>query len=177
MTQNAHHDGPGLAIGAELFVDLGNKVDRIHDRMGSFAKPVYKPVGTSFVVPSVAPASVIIDIPISPARGRVWNVLKVIFGSVTAAGPDIHTILANVVADVYSGDSPDLGGGAVVNAIIGGAAIASVTNITKHVDWCASGEHLFAIVYGAAANAQLIMAARVAEYPVEAVEALSVLWI
>lgn len=170
-----HHDGTGLVIGAELMIDLGKKVDRISDNINRF-KPVYKPVGTSFVVPAVAPASVILDIPITPARGRVWNVLKVIFGSVTATGPDIHTVLANVVADVYSGDSPDLGGGAVVNAIIGGAAIASVTNITKHVDWCASGEHLFAIVYGAAANAQLIMAARVAEYPVEAVEALSVLW-
>lgn len=168
-----YHDGAGAFISAEAFIDLGRKVDRIHDKMDRF-RPIYKPVGASLVIPAAPQIPQVLAIPIYPSRGRVWNILKVVFGSVPAGAlPDIHTALAGVTADVYSGDTPDLGGGAVVNAIIS-TGVASVTNITKHVDWCASGEQLFALLYGVTAGQQIIMAARVAEYPVEAVEALTV---
>lgn len=168
---NAHQDGAGIYVGVEAFADIGRKMDQLHRQISM--KPIYKPVGNSIVIPATPVIPVVLDIPIAPARGRVWNVLKVALGSVGPSGPDIHTVLSGVIADVYTGDTPDLSGGAVVNAIIS-AGVASVTNITKHVDWCASGEHIFALLYGVTAGQQILIAARVAEYPVEAVEALSV---
>jgi hypothetical protein len=242
-----HPDGPGFLVGAEVFLDLGKKVDRIHDRMARF-NPVYKPVGGSITVPNPAPASITLDINTYPSRGRTWNILKVVLASVTPVGPDVHTPLLQavttpavpasgtaqynsnaqavavtvtggtvtviavngtatgqtsgtvivpafgtitltysaaptwawagttltVVADVYAGSVPDLSGPTIDNAILGGVSVPSVNNITKHVDWCSSGQHVFATLFGIQQGQQIIMAARVAEYPVEAVEALQV---
>lgn len=78
------------------------------------------------------------------------------------------------VADVYAGSAPDVSGPTLDNAIIGGVAIPSVTNITKHVDWCSTGEQIFAVITGGQSGQQISLVARVAEYPVSAVEAMSV---
>ena len=83
-------DGPGFMIGAEAFVNLGHKVDEIH-RHQLDLRPVYKPVGNSGTING--PSPFIIELPLTPARGRIWNVL-----SVGVYGPDAHTLVGSNVA-------------------------------------------------------------------------------
>lgn len=168
------HSDAGIFVGAEAFVDFGHKLDRMQSHLDRISmKPVYKPVGNSIVVPAVIPALLTLVIPESPARGRVWNILKIVLAS--GAPPDVHTT-TTATADVYAGTNPDISGPTIDNAILGAAPIPSVNNITKHVDWCSTGENVFAVINNATAGQSLILIARVAEYPVEAVEAISILW-
>lgn len=87
---NQMADGPGFIIGAQAFLDLGHKLDSIKNRMDQ--RPVFKPVANSGVVNG--PTPVALEIPESPARGRIWNIL-----AVAVLGNDPHTIVgANVTA-------------------------------------------------------------------------------
>ena len=95
-----------------------------------------------------------------PSAGRAWNVL-----SVTVIGSDDHTSLAGVSPTVYLG-TPD------ANAVIysqclvpaNGQTVPNVSSFTPGVVW-AVNEHLFVIVYGAAAGQVLTAVARCTDYP------------
>lgn len=154
-----------VIIGA--FADLGSKLDRLHKAVGR-AKPVYKPVGGSLVVPVAPSLPQLLIFQGSPALGRIWNILKIgIFG------PDPHTAVASVSVDVYAGNNPDPNTPTFPDVILSGQAVPSVTQFSKEVEWCSSGQQIFCLLYGAGvvAGTQFEAVARVAEYNVIDVEA------
>jgi hypothetical protein len=122
MTQPIH-DGTGFMVGAQAFLDLGQKLDKIHGKLD--IRPIYKPVGNSGVING--PSSTLIEIPITPGRGRIWNVL-----SVGVYGPDAHT---NVGSNVTAPAVPASGvpvfnnnNQAVIVTVTGGTVTAIAVN-------------------------------------------------
>jgi len=167
MTMQYNETGPGIAIGAEAFLDLGRKVDKVHDHLRN-AKPIYKTVGGSTTMPASGTGLVICSE--SPARGRTWNILKVVLSST-----DGHTVLAAAIVDIYAATLPDSAAPVLSELIQGNTPVPSVNYWSRLVEWCQSGEQVFGIIYGAVAAGSLInMAVRVAEYPCSAVEAQAI---
>lgn len=160
------HQDAGIYIGAEAFLDLGRKVDGVHKTMRD-QKPIYKTVGGSLVMPGSGNGLVVATE--SPARGRTWNILKTVLAST-----DGHTVLAAAIVDLYATTLPDSNVPVLSELIQGNAAVPSVFYWSRLVEWCASGEQVFGIVYGAAPGSLINLAVRVAEYPVGAVEAQAV---
>jgi hypothetical protein len=157
-------------VGAEFFLDLGQKVGDVHKHMLKSHKPlpVRKPVGGSVNIPATVPATAIILTEQFPTVGRVWNVLKV-----AVFGADAHTSISNVNVDVYAGTNPDPGNPALTDVILSGLAVPSITQFSKEVEWVYPGQQPFALIYGsglaAGQNYELIL--RVAEYRAVDVEA------
>lgn len=157
-------------VGAEFFLDLGHKVGETHKHvMGQHrVLPIRKPIGGSVVVPAGFTAPVLLSIPAFPNPGRVWNILKV-----AVFGPDPHTVVASVTADVYAGTNPDPSAPSMEEAILTGLAVASITQFSKEVEWAYPGQQPFALLYGAglAAGQNYELILRVAEYRAVDVEA------
>lgn len=154
-----------IDIEAGAFVELGHKVDRIHDKvMMRKPRPVYKPVGGSAV--GTAPLTIEVSGAEVPP-GRIHNLL---FYGLWAT--DGHTALANAIADIYIAGSgvqlPDFS-----CQIDFGKAVPSVTTISEDVHWIQPGEKLIAIVYGFAGTANVSLVGRVADYPNEGIEAMT----
>lgn len=121
---NAMEDhGTGFMIGAQAFLDLGQKLDKISSKMDM--RPVYKPVGNSGIING--PSATLIEIPITPARGRIWNVL-----SVGVYGPDAHTSVgSNVTAPAVPASTvPAFNNNnqAVIVTVTGGTVTAIAVN-------------------------------------------------
>jgi hypothetical protein len=164
-----------IDIGAEFFAELGQKVHETHTRVHKQRpKPIRKPVGGSTVIPVgfSGTGPVLLAMQSFPAHGRCWNILKV-----AVFGVDTHTVVATVTADIFSGDVIDY---PIVNTnfldlIVSGAAIPSVTQFSKEVEWCYSGQSIYALLNGSglAAGQPYELVARVAEYKVDDVEARS----
>lgn len=156
-----------IEVAAKLFAhgadELG-KAQETLNRQISF-KPIHKVVGGS----AVGAAPLLVEAPMMPAVGRVWNVLMVALYSA-----DGHTSLANAVADVYASASgiedPDFSA-QILSGI--NTFVPSVNYFPQRAVWIHSNEKLLAWVYGFASSAPVQIIARIAEYPVEAVEALS----
>lgn len=163
-----------IEVGAELIVDLHDKVNQMHGHVlsGNADKPIRKPVGGSLVIPSTfsgtGPIQLLTEVNL--AHGRMWNILKVgIFGA------DTHTAVASVNADIFAGDVVDY---PVVNTnfndcILSAAAVPSVTQFGRRVEWVYSGQSLYAQLYGTglAVGQTYVLVARVAEYNTNDVEA------
>lgn len=158
-----------IDVGAEFFVNMGHKIDDMHKHvMGSTrALPIRKPIGGSIIVPAGFTAPVLLVTSQYPNHGRVWNILKV-----ALFGPDAHTVTANVTADVYAGTNPDPNIPSLEEIIVSGAAVASVTQFSKEVEWCYPGQQPFALISGSglAAGQSYSLVLRVAEYRASDVE-------
>jgi hypothetical protein len=161
-----------IEVEAGFMLDLGSKLDQMNGHLKRLThKPIYKPVGGSVLVSAGATAPVLLRLEQSPSRGRVWNILKIgVFGA------DPHTPVAQVQVDVYAGYLP----GQIPyvpsmqDAILSGVAVPSITPFSTEVEWCESGEEIFALLYGTGVvpGVQFAMVARVGEYNVPAVEAM-----
>lgn len=159
-----------VEVEAGAFLDLGNKVSRMHDHMmRGKPRPVYKVIGGN------APAAVGVTVPVTVETqqgdvppGRIHNLLW--YGMWATDG---HTALANAVADIYIAGSgvqlPDFS-----CQIDFGRAIPFVTALSEDIHWIQPGERLVAIVYGftPAAGLSLTLMSRVADYP-SSVETMS----
>jgi hypothetical protein len=164
-----------IDIGAEFFAELGQKVHETHSRVHrSKPKPIRKPVGGSVVIPAGFSGSGPVLLPVqgNPSHGRCWNILKIgVFGA------DTHTVVATVTADVFAGDVVEYPIVATnfMDAVLTGVAVPSITQFSKEVEWCYSGQTVYAYLNGSglAAGQQYELIARVAEYKVDDVEARS----
>lgn len=155
-------------IGAEFFLDLGDKVDHMHRKMGRNIKPIRKPIGNSAT--GTAPLQVIANTEQVPP-GRIYNIL-----SVNLYGVDGHTVLASAIADIYRASSgvqlPDFSAQIASGLTV---PVVPALNYSKEVIWMEQGENLIAIVYGFAGTQTVTMIAQIADYPVEA-EETQVIW-
>lgn len=156
-----------VLVGA--FLDLGNKVDRLHQKIDR-SRPVHKSVGGAITVPVGFTLPILINLTGFPSVNRVWNVLKVGFFS-----GDLHTTIANISCDVYAGTLPDPNAPVLTEGITS-LAVAQIVNFTKESEWCEPGQGLFGLIFGtgvvAGQNFQLV--ARVSEFWVDAVEARTI---
>lgn len=98
-----------------------------------------------------------------------------IYSAVITAIPvaDFNSDLSPVFADLYAGQVPDPMTAALTDVIDSGMTVPSSNDYSAGVYWASMLDELFAVVYNAAANQQLVLVVNVAEYPVEAVEAMS----
>lgn len=158
-----------MELEADFVLDLGNKVNETHKHiLKGHAKPTRKPIGGSVIVPSTFTAPVLCILQAKPATGRCWNILRVgVFGA------DTHTAVTDVTVDVFAGDLLDTSSLNFPDCILSGAAVPSVTSFSKEVEWCYSGQMLYALIYGTGLEAAqpYEVVARVAEYNTCDVEA------
>lgn len=157
-----------LAIEAEAFVGLKNRVDDIHHHVKyGKPKPVRKPVGGSVSLVTGFTSPVLIATQQFPTHGRVWNILKV-----AVFGADPHTAIANVTADVYAGTNPDPSAPSLTDAILS-LSIPSIQYFPKEVEWCYPGQQPFALLSGTglAVGQNYSLVLRVAEFNAVDVEA------
>jgi hypothetical protein len=143
--------------------DIGHKVDSLHKAVYA-RRPFYKTVGGSITMASATGTVIATE---SPARGRTWNILKVVLTST-----DGHTVLPSVVADLYASTAVDPSNPVLSGLIFGGAAVPSVNHWPKEVEWCQSGEQVFGLIYGATAGQVINLSVRVAEYATPVVEGM-----
>lgn len=155
-----------VEVEAGAFLDLGSKVSRMHDKM--FArKPL--PIRGKIIAGSntgTAPLTVEVQTADCPP-GRIWNLL---FYGLWAT--DGHTALANAIADIYIAGSgvqlPDFS-----CQIDFGRAVPSIATLSEDVHWIQPGEKLIAVVYGFAASQTISLVGRVADFPNEGMEAMT----
>jgi hypothetical protein len=154
-----------IAIDYDFLFSLNQKVDQMHKHMkkGREPQPIRKPVGGAITLPTgfSGTGPVLLTTELAPAKGQIWNVLKIgIFG------PDPHTAVASVNADVFLGTNPDPSAPAFLDVTESGLAIPTISRYAKEVEWCYPGQQPFAMLYGtglaAGQNYELVL--RVAEY-------------
>lgn len=158
-----------MEIDAEFMLDLGGKVDATHKHLiKGRVKPVRKPIGGSVYLGAEPTAPILCILQGKPATGRCWNILRVgIFGA------DTHTAVTDVTVDVFAGDLLDNATLNFLDCIISAATVPSVTSFSKEVEWCYSGQSMYALLYGSGLSADqpYEVVARVAEYNTCDVEA------
>lgn len=157
----------GFEIGAAVELGLG-QLDTINRNLKALrdVRPVYKMVGSSIVQQGAGPDFV--QVRSSPAVGRVWNVL-----SLGVFGADDHTAVGGASAVFYATRSfITAAPGPLIDVISSPLSVPSTTWFSRQVVWVDSSELIQAIIYGGSNNAQFSIVANVAEYPVEAVEAM-----
>jgi hypothetical protein len=109
--------GAGIDLGpftaaAEGIVGIRGKLDQMHEEMQTASrKPIYKDLGNSFIVPAGATGGIFSVSQQCPARGRVWNILKIII-----IGPDGHTPLSPVTQQ-STGSQTTPGAGTVITQV------------------------------------------------------------
>lgn len=159
----------GIDVVLEAFAGFESNQKTTHRLLDK--RRLIKPVGGSILVPATPVIPQIVRLQGAPARGRIWNILKIgVFGS------DPHTSISNVSVDVYAGTQVDPSSPVFTEVILSNLAVPSVTQFSKEVEWCESGEELFALFYGSGvvAGVQFTVVARVAEFPTEAIEAMRI---
>lgn len=128
-------------------------------------KPIHRPVVGSLTGVTGSQTLITND---SVDAGRVWNVLKIgIFGN------DGHTVLASAIADIYAAaGSPELPDFSA--QLVSGSAIPNIIFIPEKMEWMHYGESIIALLYALPANSNVSLIAKIADYPIEAVEATAV---
>jgi hypothetical protein len=88
------------------------------------------------------------------------------------------TNAANGLIDVYAGTVPDLspisGTPSQQDVIESGLIIPSVSRFSRQVEWCGPMQQVYGIAYGIPNGQQVVLVARVAEYNLDAISALTV---
>lgn len=153
-----------LVLGGELDFCSGEEYGKGKDEILSaiHGKEVYK--GERFIQKTcygtgVAPTSgqFLIDLnPVGPARGRVWNIVKIV-----AMGSDDHSSAAGVSVSWYTGDDANVN---MMQCFYPAQAVPAAQTFTRKVQLMTIDERLFALVYGATAGQQIALVATVHEF-------------
>jgi len=157
----AANAGPFEALVA-MHADLGARMDRVEKRLIS-PRPINRVVGGSVTMRA---ATDVVTVSERPARGRVWNIVKVVL-----TGIDGHTP-TGVTADVYAStlidpNTPDLS-----SLIQTNMAVPSVQYWPKDLEWCNGAESVFALLYNGTAGQLVNIAVRVRDFPVPVAEGM-----
>ena len=80
----------------------------------------------------------------------------------------------NVVADLYSGQIPEIGSAAMADLFDSAVPVPMTKDYSAEVYWAQPNDEVFALVYNASVGQQLALVANVAEYPIDTVMAMEI---
>jgi hypothetical protein len=92
----------------------------------------------------------------------------------TGSGSNAQTGLIDVYAGTVPDLSPNTGTPSQQDVIEAGLLLPAVTRFSRHVEWCGPMQQVYGIAYGIPNGQQVVLVARVAEYNLDAITALTV---
>lgn len=158
---------PAAPADANNFKLILNGVAKISNSQNPAAIGTYTQLAVPFVADGVNTSHVN-----TVGAGTAGVVYSAQITAIPQFGPGT---LPQTFADIYAGalSSNDPATAQVfTDVIFSAAAIPSVNFVPRQAVWMHELETIYAVIYSPPANSQVIITARVAEYPVEAVEAL-----
>lgn len=149
-----------MSVGIDFEAHLGRIERKLNEYNAALTAPTTKVFGDSALAVAGTPTLLLIDAFSAP--NRFWHVQTIgLFGS------DGHTAVAGATADVYLGPGYDPSQTDFNAQILSGKSIPYIETHGKW-DWTMSPrDRIYALVYGAAANQQLVLTARILEQTVE----------
>lgn len=157
---------------AGALLDLGKETHSMHHSIKKLArgKPIHKTVWGNVLTSSapVAPVSILVTSD-RPATGRVWNILQC-----NVYGADPHTTVTGSIVDVYCSSVPDSQTPPLVDVLQGNFTVPSTVNYSRQVQWCASGESIYGLIFTPVASQEYNLILDVAEYVIADVEAMGI---
>lgn len=148
--------GTGVALGFDLEIVLGARLDRIERLLAQLARPrpqrklIQRMKSTGAVTGT--PTVLAFDNP-GPSPGRIWDVR-----AVAVVGNDDRTNIANTNVALYVGEPNAVGVGDVfLPGTQGGTAVTVPANVQFGEDQCCviEPDRLYVVVYGVATGTQV----------------------
>jgi len=152
----------GLDAIFAMHASTSSRLDKIEKRL-IHPNPINRVVGGSKTMTAATDFVIVSD---RPARGRVWNIVKVVL-----TGIDGHTP-TGVVADIYASTLLDPSTPDLSSLIQTNMAVPSVQYWPKDLEWCNASEGIFALLFNGTAGQVVNIAVRVRDFPVPVAEGM-----